>query len=146
MRLSSCTVCLFILGIVAGCCGQGKAPVRPLDVPGWERRTEETRTFDGTFVLNKGESTDNGRIGIEVVDIIPARCDCFGERGLPVAMLRFYRVSDGTVICEQTGPAGVGLLNHTAMCGSDFEWSFLNVDAINAKDNWVAFRLQRGID
>ena len=148
MRLLSVVLSFVILGAFASCCSQsgGKEPERPLNVRGWDRWIEGTTTIEGDFVINKGESIDNGSIGIKLVDIYPATRDFLGETSVPRAKLHFYEVSTGKVIYELIVRTGVSSLTHPDPGGSDFAWSLIYVSAISAKKNWVAFQLRTPTD
>jgi hypothetical protein len=78
----SAIVLFFVLAIsVVGCSlwfhfnGIQLQPTRPANLTGWhvEPRRDGV-TFVGDFVLSKGESTDNGEIGVKVVDIAATPC------------------------------------------------------------------------
>jgi hypothetical protein len=144
MRFLSGVLLFVILGTYSSCCGQRRAkePERPLTVRGWEHRIEGTTTIEGDFVLNKGESIDNGQFGIKLVDVHPAPCGLLSEPGVPWARLHFYEVSTGKLIYELIARAGVNNLFHPHVEGPDFEWSLISVSAINTKENWVAFQLR----
>src|SRR5689334_13579386 len=49
-------------------------PTRPNVTSSWTERHDYGFTSVGLFVLSRGESIDNGRLGIRVVDFIPAKC------------------------------------------------------------------------
>src|ERR1043166_3894458 len=80
-------------------------PTRLENPSGWrEVGRGGSITFVGQFVLTKGESTDNGNLGVKLVDIswkpCPAHTLCLSTDAQ--ATLRFYHPSDGSVICEPT--------------------------------------------
>jgi len=130
----------------SNCCSdmrQLNEPERPSRVRGWGEYRIGTVTYDGDFVLNKGESTDNGKIGISLVDTYAGKCGLFTEREYPRAKLRFYRVSDQTVLCESTFFRGNSSLDIRQICGADFEWSTIGITDINSKENWIAFDLRK---
>ena len=116
-------------------------PERPTKVHGWQPFSVSTYTVQGDFVLNKGESVNDGRVGITVVDIFSGTCHLFHEPTYPTARLRFFRVSDRSVICEIVFQGGSS--NRLAAidgCGS-LKWDFIGVTGVNSKDNWVSFNL-----
>src|SRR5882724_10312280 len=48
-------------------------PSRPSSARGWEKTEVGSISVKGEFVLNKGEATDNGHVGLKVTDIYPAK-------------------------------------------------------------------------
>jgi hypothetical protein len=117
-------------------------PERPSKVRGWEEHRIGTVTYDGDFVLDKGESTDNGKIGIRLIETYPGKCGLFKEREYPKAKLQFYRVSDQVILCESIFDRGtMGL--EPPICGADLEWSVIGITDINSKENWIVFDLRK---
>jgi hypothetical protein len=58
-------------GLSRGCCSSKlPEPAHPGSVPGWKESHEGGVDTVGMLVLKKGESSDNGKVGIRVVDII----------------------------------------------------------------------------
>lgn len=114
---------------------------RPSDTQGWKEFVSNGVKVKGDFVLNLGESTDNGKFGVKVLEITPAICHFMSESELPKARIQIYRVTDQKVMCEGYFSPGFGRLDTSHMCGENFEWSGIGVNAINAKEGWVAFRL-----
>ena len=118
-------------------------PTRPTNILGWKEFQDGTVTVNGDFVLTVGESIDNGKIGVRVIDLTPARCSLIREPKFPVARIQFYDVADRKVICESTFRPGNTLLNNSQMCGENFDWAGIGIGAINAKEKWVAFQLAK---
>jgi hypothetical protein len=93
-------------------------------------------------VLNKGESTDNGVIGVKIIDIIPPdRCASQGTYdAFPKAVIMFFRPQDQQVLCKVTivGDA----TNSNINCDSNIGVSVIGVEAINTKEGWIYFDLR----
>jgi len=116
-------------------------PIRPSNVHGWKEFQRSGLTLDGDFVLGVGESVDNGRVGVRILGLTPAKCSLFKEPETPSARIQFYKVSDRSVICESTFQPGSAFLRRQDECGENFEWDVIGISAINAEEKWVAFEL-----
>jgi hypothetical protein len=131
----------------SNCCSdmrQLNEPERPSKVRGWEELRVGGTTVAGIFVLDKGASTDNGKIGIRLVDTYAAECGLFPfkERKYPKAKLQVYRVSDQEILCESIFFRG-GMRLAPPICEADLEWSAIEIIDINSKDNWITFDLRK---
>jgi hypothetical protein len=116
-------------------------PVRPSNVHGWAGFQHGSVTVDPDFVLGVGESVDNGRVGVRIVSVTPAKCSLFKEPETPSARIQFYEVSDRSVICESIFQPGSAFLRRPHVCGEEFEWDIIGISAVNAGEKWVAFEL-----
>jgi len=129
---------IFVCLLLLGCTKPYQQPPKPRSVAGWASAVGKDHFF-GELLLYKGQSTDNGSIGVTVVDLIPP--DPFAEahtfNSSPRATFRFYRVSDHSSICDLT----VDLVNGYRTCNDASVPPFINVMAINTKDAWVHFSL-----
>lgn len=147
MRASFLILAAFYLFINLGCCvsKNESQPPRPSKIRGWEESHAWNTISIGQFVLNKGESTDNGKIGVTVVDIIPSKCKTlFSEPSEPRVKLRFYELPDKQILCEDDFAVGGGTnLRSSTICGSNFPIASVSIHAINTKDNWVSFDLRQ---
>lgn len=92
--------------------------------------------------MNKGESTDNGHVGIKVIDIYPAKYHLLDAPDLPKAKMQFFRVPDQTVICEGIFTRGGNRLDLPYLCNDSLEWSVIYIRDINHGENWVFFDLR----
>jgi len=136
---------IYVIMFTSSCCSpEREQPVHPGKVSGWK----DTRYNDGghsiaKLVLHKGESSDNGKIGVMVIDIIPAdNCAHPGTySGSPRAVIRFFAPSGLQATCETTFVGEKGNLIHASDCGSSFGLSGVNIYGINTKDGWVYFEL-----
>lgn len=140
---------LMLLSLKAsGCCGRVDSdPPRPNRVRGWnETRIEYGITSIGEFVLKKGESVDNGRFGIKLVETIPdQKCVIIeGPSHLPKATVQFYRVSDKQVLLEIDLPkANTSFMSFHPSIVEDYGINTISIREINTKDGWIWFELWR---
>jgi hypothetical protein len=71
---------------------------------GWNERHEKGVSSLGTFVLKKGQTTDNGKLQVKLVDVIPG--DSCAEAGTTIsrarATLQFVRLPEQKVLCEDS--------------------------------------------
>lgn len=131
---------------LVGCCdSQRTEPTYPKDVAGWRNYKEGTTKLRGSFVLRKGEQTDNGKLQITVLELIPPKCT--GDTGDFSAQARvnlgFTRVSDQQVLCSETFPenGGGSLSGNCGRIPDEFGIYGVGVRAINIRDGWVFFFL-----
>jgi hypothetical protein len=146
-----------------GCCAtSGRTdPPLPTDAVGWKDFEEEyahysagsdspktlvyeTIKYRGRFLLRNGEQTDNGRLQIKVLELMPPHC--FVEQGDPAARARvkleFRVLSDPDHPCSYVCPDHD--FNLRLDChGLNHELEILGVKvrSINLKDGWVSFDL-----
>jgi hypothetical protein len=121
-------------------------PTRPTVKSSWSERHDWTVTSFGPLILNKGESSDNGSIGVKVIDIIPRNCSSFLSHSPqpPKAILQFYRPSDHQVLCEVTLPGpGNSPIDWEDICGTKVGISHVGISGIKAKEGWVSFDLRK---
>jgi hypothetical protein len=142
-----------LLGILAlssvSCCQLSPmsrdTPTRPNIKSSWKERRDWTVTSLGPLILNKGESSDNGSLGVKAIDFIPRSCSSFLSHSpaQPKVVLQFYRPSDNHLFCEVTlsGPANAPI-DGEEMCGAKTGVSVVRVNGINARDGWVSFDLR----
>ena len=124
-----------------GCCGTYHTePDYPKDVFGWREYKEGTTKLRGSFLLRKGESTDNGKIKIKALDLLAP--ECTGDSGDFSArarvVLQFYRVTDEQLLCTETFPENGG---RNVYIPEEYGINGVGVRAINLKDGWVYFIL-----
>ncbi len=138
---------LLLCFLIAGCCQlssiEDKQPERPKVTSSWRERTDFGVTSIGFFVMNKGESIDNGQLGVRVIDILPKECRCMScEPTNPRVRIAFYRPSDNTVLCEGEFQ-GSASLEVMAKCNPIMGVRTISVNAINTRENWVSFDLRK---
>jgi hypothetical protein len=114
-------------------------PTRLENPSGWrEVGRGGSITFVGQFVLTKGQSTDNGNLGVKLVDIswkpCPAHTLCLSTDAQ--ATLRFYHPSDGSVICEPKLHASDTSYGAKYVCPG-LPFTNLEVREINTRDGWA---------
>ena len=138
-----------IVSPLAGCCylrPTEAQETRPTKDSRWKDAHVGAIDIMGFFVMSRGESTDNGNLGVKVVDILPAKCRAaFAEfPDDPQVILQFYRPADHQVLCEVTlsGRSNTSI-DRPDSCGSKTGVSVVGIAAINAKDGWVAFDLRK---
>ncbi len=136
--------------LVGGCCFPIRRvePSYPIKVSGWLTDKERLKFHEenkywarGDFVLRKNEATDDGKIRIKVIDLIPPDPCAEGgsfQRQARVT-LQFIRVSDQRVLCEETFPEN-GYLTVYTKCGdrlNEYDISGVGVTDINLKEGWA---------
>ncbi len=138
------------VAILQGACcvpRQRVEQARPEKVRGWQELRDGTVVSIGMFVMKKGESTDNGELGVRVIDIIAPTSCAEGYAGMPKVVLSFYRPSDKKVLCEGAifteGGTSMGTGPPFPHCSPDVGVSAISVNAINAKEGWVWFDLRK---
>lgn len=134
--------------LAAGCCQlfskEDKQPDRPNVTSSWGERTDFGVTSIGFFVMNKGETIDNGRLGVKVIDVFPKKCECMScDPTSPRVRLAFYQPSDNKVLCEGDFFKGSASLDIAANCDPTMGISVISINAINTKENWVSFDLRK---
>lgn len=142
-----CFVFILLASPVAlsGCCTNTyvKQPIYPSDVPGWrDIRFSNGVHSIGILVLAKNESSDNGQVGLTIVDVIPPdRCAEPGSwQGEPRVVLKLFNPSKPTDACQTTmGTGGHSVLS--SACGSTVGLAAINIIGINSNDRWVHLEL-----
>jgi len=143
----TCVALLLTSLILSGCSLPSRRlePSYPTGVIGWKDHQENGVRQRGNFVLKKGETTDNGKIQIKVLNITaPDHCAESGTwSSLPNVELEFARVSDKKVLCTHTYSEREGR-SLSADCGENLvEYGLLGISirAINLKEQWGFFVL-----
>jgi hypothetical protein len=131
----------------SGCCQDTHTePNRPPSVEGWkERREGGVRTL-ATLLLKEGEATDNGVVQVELIDIVPHDPCAAHASTLSVARakVRFSRVSDQHVLCEETFREGSNAGFGISYCNKELVnmgFGAINMRGIHEKENWAYFDL-----
>jgi len=117
------------------CCKSGPQPVHPGKVKGWNISSAVCDYCIAILVLKKGEKSDNGKIGVEVLDISAPKKPCAWDSvySYPTATLRFYNPLNQQPFCEQTFFPG----NINVNCGSTSGVYSVSIHAINTVENWI---------
>jgi len=147
-------VLALVTSLLGGCCFpiSRTEPSYPTKVSGWLNDEERLKFHEkhkywarGEFVLRKNEATDDGKIRIKVIDLIPP--DPCAEGGTfqrqARVTIQFISVADQRVLCEGTFPAK-GYLSANSQCGDrldEYDISGVGVTDINLKEGWAFIRL-----
>lgn len=133
---------LFAMFLFSGCCDKKiTEPERPTNARGWKEYPIGSITIKGDFILQKGETTDNGKVGIRLVELYPAECQIARITQLPYAKIQFYKVYDNSIICEGVFHLGSDSLDSSDVCSNKLEWNTIYMRSINFKEEWAAFHL-----
>ncbi|HXI91856.1 MAG TPA: hypothetical protein VNO24_17720 [Blastocatellia bacterium] len=137
-------------GCALGCCFNGSAHTEaayPNVELGWKDFGSNSggAVIRGRFVVRKGETTDNGKIQIKVLELIsPDRC---AEAGAINAQARvrfqFVRSSDHKVLCEDIFPEHGGV--NIEPCGAmvaELGVGGIWVSAVSLKEEWAFFEVR----
>src|SRR5215467_1708469 len=130
---------------LSACCPQRKEPPLPTDAIGWKDYQEGTTKLRGRFLLKKGESTDNGKVEIKVLELIPP--DCPSEVGSferqARVKLQFRSLSNPQILCSEVFPehGGGELISDCGPIADEHYIWGVGVGAINLKEGWVYFIL-----
>jgi hypothetical protein len=132
---------MVFLGLSGACSSRERPqPDPPKTVKGWKDTYFSGVHSVGELFLHKGESSDNGKLGVRVLDIVAPRP---GSDSEPKVVLQFYKPSDKKVLCEATFAEGGTVMGDGYHCGLDVGLSAISVNTINTKDNWVFFDLRK---
>ena len=117
-------------------------PTKPTSIRGWQAYESGSITIKAEFVLKKGESTNNGRIGLKLVDLFPSDYHFFDSPELPKVKVQFFLVSNQQVLCEGVFTRGGNALDVPHLCKSDLEWTVLYVRDVNYPEGWAFLDLR----
>jgi hypothetical protein len=133
------------LHLASGCSAPQKRsePPLPTKVAGWKYHEEFGVGIVGEFVLKKGEETNNGKIKIKLINIIPGDPDVEPQTYYyqARASLQFSRMS-GDELCRDEFLEKSTLTFHSGKCGESLDKFWLrgvSVYSINTVDGWVHF-------
>jgi len=115
-------------------------------VSGWKDTYSSGVHSIGELYLHKGTSSDNGNLGVEVIDVVKPQAGAEGYAGMPKVILRFYRAADKRTLCEATfteGGTSIGTGHPTLTVSRILVYLAISVNAINTKDNWVWIDLRK---
>ena len=139
---------IVILLVFGGCFSarERQQPRPPREVQGWKDSAFGGVHSIGELVLHKGESSDNGKLGVKVLDIVAPEPCSEGYASMPKVVLQFYRPSDKQVVCEAAFTEGgtvMGTGPPYPHCKPEVGLAAISVNAINTKDLWVWFDLRK---
>jgi hypothetical protein len=144
-----CIALASFASLIRGCCStKAPEPAHPGPVAGWKESRDGGVHTVGILVLKKGESSDKGKIGVKVVDIIAADpCAGYGTlQSIPRVKMQFYQAPQQKMVCEELLTAGSGTSLVAGACGekiADLGVTAISVNAINATEGWVWFELRK---
>lgn len=145
LRLRNLCLLAMMPILISSCVGWGdeiERPIRPPSVRGWQSVEVGPITVKGEFLLKKGESTHNGRVGLRVTDIYPAKHHLLDSPELPKAKVQFFKVPDHTLICEGVFTRGSNSLTTADLCKNKLEWSVIYIRDVNYDEGWVFLDLR----
>jgi hypothetical protein len=138
-------IALPILGVLlSACCTpiHREEPLFPADATGWSKVESTTNAVEGNLVIKKGERSDNGKIGVSVIEIIPGSACAEGgsqERQARVK-LQFVRIPAGQILCEDVFPENGTIRLSATACESKLDGygiRVIGVKGINLTQQWV---------
>lgn len=149
-KLSLSLGLISVLLILPGACERAQEREQPRPpakkVRGWKDSYFGGVHSIGELFLHKGDSSDNGRIGVNVLDVIAPLPDAEGYAGMSKVVLQFYKPSDKQVLCEAIFTEGgtlMGVGPPYPHCKPEVGLTAISINAINTKDNWVWFDLRK---
>jgi len=119
-------------------------PPLPKDAIGWSDYKEGSTKFRGRFLLHTGESTENGKLRVTVLELLAPKLTGDGGdfEARARAKLGFARVSDGKTLCWKILPEnGGGNLSECADLADEYGIFGAGIRAINLNEGWVYFVL-----
>lgn len=129
------------------CCRSGRVdPARPDKAEGWREHREQGVHVLGSFILKIGEATDNTKIQVKLLSILP-HDPCASDGSLftaPRARMQFVRVADKQVLCEENFSEGSNTVLGGSFCGggvTSLGVGAINIRSINEKEEWTHFDL-----
>ena len=137
-RIIIITLFWILAMLLSGCCAADRNnPPMPHDThTGWQhwKIGGTDAVICGNFVLHKGESVNDGKFGITVIELYPARCGLFNHPpdDTPQVRLKFFRVSDQKVLLDFTYYRGTGDIIPERERQKELPWSVIDITAINS--------------
>src|SRR5262249_38089107 len=123
-------------------------PALPSIISEWREMDQGEVHVIGQFVLKLNESTDNGKVKVKVIKLIPGDvCAEFGSYARQDKIqLRFISVVDQAVLCENTFIGGGTTTLLSGPCRDlpeKYDVAAVYVKSVNIKDGWVHFELSK---
>jgi hypothetical protein len=140
---------LVTCGFLRGCCTETPRvePAYPTQERGWNERYDKGVRSLGTFVLRKGQTTDNGKLQVKLLDVIPG--DSCAEAGTTIsrarAILQFVRLPEQKVLCEDSFVETSSMTISGTACSKnlgEFGVAGILIGDINLKEGWVFFEVR----
>lgn len=140
MKKQTDKLILLIIGLslFSGCYCRMKSnpePSYPQHITGWKYYEKDGVGIMGELILKKGESTNNGKVEIKIVDIIPENlcAEPMVDEGKRRVKIQFKRMSDNKVVCEGTFPGRSCSDNEL----DEFRIFSVGTRGISIKDQWA---------
>jgi len=133
-------VALGLLNIACLCLQKEGQPEKPASVGGWqEKRFDSGVEVWGELLLKRGESSDNGKVGVKVTEVLHGDpCAHPGWIQAKKVTLQFFRPSDHHVFCEETFMQG---MSSSVKCWSEANISAVQITTVNSKEGWAVITL-----
>jgi len=145
IKIAQYGLLLLISLLASGCCRTLESdPAPPNSVRGWHEFDAQGIHGVGEFVLKKGQSIENGKIGVELIKTIaPVKCyERFAEQDLfPKAVVRFYAIPGNETLLEVEVRKSTS--NSLQPPVADHGINAIFARDINTKDGWLWFELWR---
>ena len=130
--------------LTSGCCKRLESnPARPGNVRGWlEFQRDDGIEVVGEFLLKKGEATEDGGLGIQLIDTIQGK-ECRGTESMgPSAVVRFYRTTTKEKILEiELRKTNTQLINFSPALVEGYRISTISITEVNTREGWIWFEL-----
>jgi hypothetical protein len=130
--------------LTSGCCTRLESnPARPSNVRGWQEfQRQDGIKVAGGFLLQKGEATEHGGLGIQLIDTIQGK-ECRGTESMgPSAVVRFYRTTTKEKILEiELRKANTQLINFNPALVEEYGISTISITEVNTREGWIWFEL-----
>lgn len=137
----------FILDL--GCCRmhQLDQPKLPDQVRGWQDMRSGNSTFINELIMKTGESSDNGVIGLRLIDIQHPSCKSLlsMEDSDPKIQLQFFDATNKQVLCETQFISGGYWSIEATPCNKRVPIDGMVIYKINSKDGWIHISLFRKV-
>jgi hypothetical protein len=134
---------------MSSCCANDhrSEPAYPKSISGWKERNERGLRILGDFVLKKGESTDNGKVQVKIIDLIPpdpcAETGAFQRQArtrIQLVRLLDHKVLYDDIFAERGTMALSNVKDNVNL--DEFGISVIYIYDINLKEGWVYFELR----
>lgn len=114
----------------------------PKETISWSRYKDGEDILLGRFLLYKGHSINNGKIGIEVLDIISNNLDEFVSQhdNNSKVVLKFFNPKTKAIICY--GVFSIGKTPFWGAYSNDIDIKDVHIRRINTEQEWVTFDLE----
>jgi hypothetical protein len=137
---------LLLACFTVGCCAKDDRiePNYPSNISGWSKYEQFGVKMCGSFVLQLNEATDNGKLQVKVLELIPpdlcAHSGSFQRQAR--VKFQFVRLEDQKLLCEDIFPErGGGSISGCQASVAELGIHAVQVRAINLREGWAYFVL-----